>query len=302
MQQQYFEYSAEVEQAIKDKKPILALESTLVTHGLPFPHNLETARIAEEITREHAVVPATIAIIQGKIKIGLSAAELELLVQDKYVQKASTRDLPFILSEGLNAGTTVAASLFCADFSGIKVFATGGIGGVHRGEENDISADLIELARTPLAVVCSGAKAILDLPKTLEVLETFSVPIIGYRTNYLPAFYTAASQYKLPMRIDTIPGLAKLVKIHWRLGLSSSLLIANPIPIEDEIPAEMVETAIQEAMRIAQEKEISGKDMTPFLLSEVANATQGRSLEANIKLIKNNIGVGAMLAHSLYNL
>lgn len=300
--QQFFEYSPEVDQALKLKKPILALESTLITHGLPFPYNLETARSLEQIARDHAVVPATIAILNGKIKIGLTHDELENLVRDKYIIKASTRDLPFVLSQGLSAGTTTAATLYCADSAGIKVFSTGGIGGVHRGDVLDVSADLIELARTPIAVVCSGAKAILDLPKTLEFLETYSIPIIGYRTSTLPAFYTSESAYQLPTRIDNIPALAKYLKTHWQLGMTSSVIIANPIPKEEEISYDVMEPVIIEALRVADEKQITGKEITPFLLSEVTHATEGKSIMANIALLKNNVKLGAMLAHNLANI
>lgn len=300
--QQFFEYSPDVDVALKQKKPILAMESTLITHGLPFPYNLETAKALEQIARDHAVTPATIAILNGKIKIGLTSEELENLVKDKYVIKASSRDLPYVLSQGLSAGTTVAATLYCADSAGIKVFATGGIGGVHRGDEMDISADLIELARTPIAVVCAGAKAILDLPKTLEFLETFSIPVIGYRTSTFPAFYTSETTHQLSTRIDNIPALAKYVKIHWQLGMSSSVVIANPIPKEEEISLDIMEPAIIEALRTAEEKNISGKEITPFLLSEVMHATEGKSILANIALIKNNVKLGAMLAHSIANI
>lgn len=195
---QFFEYSQEVEQAIRHKKPVLALESTLITHGLPYPQNIETAKALESLVREQGVTPATIAVLAGKIKIGLNEDELELLVNDDHIIKASKRDLPYVITEKLNAGTTVAATLFCAEAVGIRVFATGGIGGVHRGNEQDISADLIELSRTPMAVVCAGAKAILDLPRTLEFLETHSIPIVGYRTDSLPAFYSASSPYQPP--------------------------------------------------------------------------------------------------------
>ncbi len=220
----FFDYSDEVKQAIQERKPLLALESTLITHGLPFPNNLETAFAVEQLVREQGVTPATIAIVQGKIKIGLAANELEMIAKDKHVMKASVRDIPFILSKRQNAGTTVAATLFCANYTGMKVFATGGIGGVHRGDEQDISADLIQLAKTPIAVVCSGAKAILDLPKTLEFLETYSIPIVGYRTDTLPAFYTAETNYKLPSLVwMTSPLLVQLLRIHWQLGVASGI-------------------------------------------------------------------------------
>lgn len=300
--QQFFEYSPEVEQAMKDKKPILALESTLITHGLPYPHNIEMAKAMEQIARENEAVPAIIAIVQGKIRFGLSQSELELLTHDRYVVKASTRDLPYVLSENLNAGTTVAATLFCADYAGIKVFATGGIGGVHRGDAGDISADLIELARTPIAVVCSGAKAILDIPRTLEFLESFSVPIIGYRTDMFPAFYSALTPHRLQTRIDNVPALVKLLKIHWQLGIASSIVIANPVPGEDEIPLPVIEPIIDVAIEEAEQKQITGKALTPFLLAEIMHATEGRSLQTNIKLIHNNVKLGAQIAHAIANI
>lgn len=297
--QTLFEFSNEVKNAISDRKPILALESTLITHGLPHPQNLETALALEQIARENGVTPATIAIMNGKVKIGLTHEELQTLVKDEKVVKASVRDLPYILSKKLNAGTTVASTLFCADYAGIKVFATGGIGGVHRGDDNDVSADLIELAKTPIAVVCAGAKAILDIPRTLEYLETHSVPVIGYRTDKLPAFYSTESAYSVQARVDDIASLAELMKTHWRLGLRSGVLITNPIPMSDEIPAEAIEPVIANALNQAKEKNIRGKNITPFLLSEVSTVTKGKSLQANIQLIKNNVRLGALLASKI---
>lgn len=296
---QFFEYSHEVEQAVRQKKPVLALESTLITHGLPYPENIETAKALETLVREQGVTPATIAVLAGKIKIGLNEDELELLVNNDHIVKASKRDLSYVITEKLNAGTTVAATLFCAEAVGIRVFATGGIGGVHRGNEQDISADLIELSRTPMAVVCAGAKAILDLPRTLEFLETHSIPIVGYRTDSLPAFYSASSPYQLPTRIDDIQSLVKMLNTHWQLGLSSSVLIANPIPRHEEIDSNIIEPAIASALEEANEKQITGKAITPFLLNEMAAATQGKSLKANIALIKNNVVLAAQLAKAL---
>ncbi len=297
--QAYFEYSTEVQDALNNKKPILALESTLITHGLPFPQNLETAQAVEELVRERNVTPATIAIIDGKIKVGLNQDELEKLVQTKTVYKASKRDIPYLLSKGLSAGTTVAATLFCADYAGIRVFATGGIGGVHHGDSFDISADLIELARTPVAVICAGAKAILDLPRTIEFLETYSIPVIGYGTETLPAFYTRETSYKLTSHVNDIPALAKLLKIHWQLGMTTGILIANPINAADEIPADIIDPVITNALKAASERMITGKEVTPFLLGEVAAVTKGKSMAANISLIKNNVRLGADLAAAL---
>jgi pseudouridine-5'-phosphate glycosidase len=299
--QNFFEYSDEVKDALEDNKPILALESTVITHGLPYPNNAETGFALEKIARDHHVTPATIAIIKGKIKIGLTQQELEFLAQDKNVVKASKRDLPLVLSQKLSAGTTVAATLFCAAACGIKVFSTGGIGGVHRGDAQDISADLIELARSPVAVVCAGAKAILDLPRTLEFLETYSVPVVGYRTDTLPAFYTESTQYKLTARADNVETLATMLKIQSQLRLLVGMLIVNPIPTADSIPADMIEPVIAAAIKKAELHGISGKEMTPFLLSEVSTATSGLSQRANISLIKNNVRLGAELAYALAN-
>lgn len=295
----YFEYSAEVKDAISNKKPVLALESTIITHGMPYPQNLETAQAVEAIARTNNVTPATIAIMNGKIKIGLNDDELNSLAENKKSLKASKRDIPFILSTGKNAGTTVAATLFCAGHAGIRVFATGGIGGVHHGDSMDISADLTELSRTPIAVVCAGAKAILDLPRTLEFLEMCSIPVIGYRTDNLPAFYTASTSYPLTCRVDDVSTLAKILEMHWRLGMTSGMLITNPIPLHDEIPAALIEPVIEKALQDAVEKHITGKDVTPFLLSEIAAVTKGKSLAANISLIKNNVKLGAELAAAL---
>jgi len=297
--QPFFEFSADVKQAMENEEPILALESTIISHGMPYPQNLETALAVEQIARDHGATPATIAIMNGKIKIGLSRHELEQFAQDKHVVKASRRDLPIVLSEKLSAGTTVAATLFCAARAGIKIFATGGIGGVHRGDDQDISADLIELARTPVAVICAGAKAILDLPRTLEFLETMSVPVIGYRTRVLPAFYTDTTSYSLPATAQDVTNLATMLKTHWQLGMSSGILITNPIPAEFAIPSEVIEPVIAKALQKALQQNITGKAITPFLLSEVAYLTQGKSLEANIALIKNNVRLGAELACSI---
>jgi pseudouridine-5'-phosphate glycosidase len=295
----FFEYSNEVQQALSSGSPILALESTIISHGLPYPDNLETALSLEKMVRDKGVTPATIAIINGRIKIGLSENELEHLARDKHVTKASRRDLGFILSQKFSAGTTVAATLFLAAHAGIKVFSTGGIGGVHRGGHQDISADLIELARNPVAVVCAGAKAILDLPRTLEFLETFSVPVIGYRTEVLPAFYTATTKHLLPASVNDVHTLVNILKTHWELGMSSGVLITHPIPAEFAIAADKIEPVIEQAIQKAEKNTITGKSLTPFLLSEVALLTQGESIKANIALIKNNVILGAELAYAL---
>lgn len=298
----YMDFSPEVKDALANNRPVLALESTIITHGMPYPENLKTAQQVEAVVRAQGVTPATIAIMNGKIKIGLSESELNRLVQDKQAMKASKRDIPIMLQQKVNAGTTVSATLFCAHRAGIKVFATGGIGGVHRGDALDISADLTELAQTPIAVICAGAKAILDLPRTLEYLETYSIPVIGFGTNKLPAFYTRESDYELPLRLNTIRELGDYLKLHWDLQLSSGILIMNPIPRETEIKAELINPAIERALKLAHEKNIIGKNMTPFLLKEVSEATQGKSLAANISLINHNVLLGAQLAREISEL
>ncbi len=298
---QFFDYSPEVKTALEHKKPILALESTIISHGMPYPDNYETALAVEQIVREHDVTPATIAVIDGTIKIGLTANELQQFANNKEVLKASRRDLPFIVANRHSAGTTVAATLFCATKAGIKLFATGGIGGVHRGDAQDISADLIEISRTPIAVICAGAKAILDLPRTLEFLETMSVPVIGYRTKVLPAFYTDATHYPLSTWVDDVSTLAHILTAHWDLGMSSGVLVTNPIPTEFNIPIQEIEPVIMNAIQKAEQNNISGKALTPFLLAEVAQLTQGKSLLANIALIKNNARLGAELARIIYS-
>jgi pseudouridine-5'-phosphate glycosidase len=293
------DYSAEVKEALSARQPVLALESTIITHGMPYPDNLKTAQAVEAIVRAQGVTPATIAIMNGKIKIGLSEQDLDQLVHDKSAMKASKRDIAYVLQQKLNAGTTVSATLFCAHLAGINVFATGGIGGVHRGDAMDISADLIELAQTPIAVICAGAKAILDLPRTLEFLETYSIPVIGYGTKKLPAFYTSESEHTLPMQVNKINELADYLNIHWQLKMPSGVLIMNPVPKENEIAAEVIQPAIQQALQRAAENNVLGKEITPFLLKEVSSATQGKSLAANISLIKNNVLLGAQLARQL---
>lgn len=296
----HFDYSAEVLQAKQDNKPILALESTLITHGLPAPYNQEIALSAENIVRAANVVPATIAILNGQIKIGLTTDELEQLINDKTCVKASTRDLPYLLTQKLSAGTTVAATAFCAHVAGIKTFATGGIGGVHRGNAMDISADLIAISKTPIAIVCSGAKVILDLAKTLEFLETYSIPIVGYQTEYLPGFYCAQTPHKLPAVFNTLESLAQYLHVHWQCNSNMGVIVANAIPHADEIPLAVIEPVINQALQQATAKQITGKAITPFLLNAIREMTAGKSLTANLSLIKNNVRVGAELAKIMY--
>lgn len=302
--QKFIEFSREVKEALDSKKPVVALESTIISHGMPYPENIETAKAVEEIVRENGAIPATIAIINGRIKIGLSKEELEFMATSKEILKASRRDLPVVIAKGLNAATTVSATMICANLAGIKVFVTGGIGGVHRGAEEtfDISADLQELANTDVAVVCAGAKAILDLPRTLEYLETFGVPVIGFRTEEFPAFYTRESGLKVDYRVEDEVEAAKVIKTKWDLGLKGGILIANPIPEEYALDRAYIEKAIEEAIFEADRRGIRGKALTPFLLEKIKDLTEGKSLKANIELVKNNARVGAKIAVQLNKL
>jgi pseudouridylate synthase len=301
MLEKWLEYSQEVTEAKEAGKPVVALESTIISHGMPYPQNVHTAREVEQIVRENGAVPATIAILDGKIKIGLSDEELEYLGQSRDVEKASRRDLPYLLSAKKNGATTVAATMICAELAKIEVFVTGGIGGVHREAETtmDISADLQELAKTNVAVVCAGAKSILDLGLTLEYLETQGVPVVGYRTDSLPAFYTRTSQYYVNFRLDTPEAVAEMIKTKWELGLDGGVVVANPIPEEDALEEGFIAQVIEKALGEASENQIGGKQVTPFLLGKVKELTDGKSLIANISLVKNNARVGAKIAASL---
>ena len=301
MLENYMEISKEVKAAIEGKKPVVALESTIISHGMPYPKNVETALEVEEIIRSMGAIPATIAILNGKIKVGLSHDEIEYLGKAKDVYKVSRRDLPFIIAKGLNGATTVASTMIISKLAGIKVFVTGGIGGVHRGAEKsfDISADLQELAHTDVAVVCAGAKSILDLGLTLEYLETFGVPVVGYKTDEFPAFFTRKSGYGVDYRVDSEEELAKAIKTKWDLGLNGGIVVANPILEEYEMDKDVIDKAIEEALKEAEEKGIKGKKVTPFLLSRVKDKTGGDSLKSNIELVYNNAKVGANLAIEL---
>jgi pseudouridylate synthase len=301
MLEKWLEYSQEVLEAREAGKPVVALESTIISHGMPYPQNVHTAREVEEIIRENGAVPATIAILGGKIKIGLSDEDLEYLGQSKNVEKASRRDIPFLLSTKKNGATTVAATMICAELAGIKVFVTGGIGGVHREAETtmDISADLQELAQSNVAVVCAGAKSILDLGLTLEYLETQGVPVVGFGTDTLPAFYTRTSPFNVNFRLDSADEVAEMIKTKWELGLNGGIVVANPIPEENALEESFISEVIDQALAEAKEKQIGGKQVTPFLLGKVKELTEGKSLVANIALVKNNARVGAMIAASL---
>ena len=290
--------STEVQQALKTGLPIVALESTIISHGMPFPQNLETALTVEKIIREESAVPATIAILNGRIKIGLSQHELEQFAKQTSQIKVSRRDLPLVISQKQSGGTTVAATMICAKLAGIAVFVTGGIGGVHRESENtmDISADLMELAQTNVAVVCAGIKSILDIPRTLEYLETQGVPVIGYKTEEFPAFYTPSSGSLVHSRLDTPEEIAHCMKIKWKLGLDGGIVIGNPVQEQDAMDASIIQQAISEALRDAAQKQIEGKNVTPFLLERINRLTMGESLKSNISLVCNNAHLGAKIA------
>lgn len=293
--------AAEVRDALAEGRAVVALESTIVTHGMPQPHNLETARAVEEIVRSEGAVPATIALVDGRIRVGLERAELDRLASAAGAAKASRRDLATHLATRATAGTTVTATMIAAAKAGIAIFATGGIGGVHRGAAQtfDVSADLIELSRTPVAVVCAGAKSILDLPKTLEVLETFGVPVLGYRTDDFPAFFARTSGHKVDHRFDSPGELAEVIATQMRLRLDTGILITNPIAEADALPASEIEARIDEACRDAERAGIAGKALTPFLLQRINELTGGRSLTANIALIKSNAALAAQVGIEL---
>ncbi|MFC7365456.1 MULTISPECIES: pseudouridine-5'-phosphate glycosidase [Bhargavaea] len=295
---QYLEFSKEVKEAIEAGKPIVALESTIISHGMPYPQNVQTAREVEQIVRDGGAVPATMALIDGKIKIGLSDDELEMFGNADNVAKASRRDIGYLLATKQLGATTVAATMICADLAGIRVFVTGGIGGVHRGAETtmDISADLDELGKTNVAVVCAGAKSILDIGLTLEYLETKGVPVVGYGTDELPAFFTRKSGFPLSISTDSAEDVAGMLKAKWDLGLEGGAVIANPIPEEDELDPAFINGIIENALQEAKENGISGKETTPFLLGKVKDLTEGKSLVANIALVKHNAKVGTEIA------
>lgn len=304
MLKQYLEISAEVKQALACGKGVVALESTIISHGMPYPQNVETALEVERIVRENGAVPATIAILNGVLKVGLSEDEIEVLGKSNDVIKVSRRDIPFMVAGKTNGATTVAATMIIAALAGIKVFATGGIGGVHRGaqESFDISADLQELAKTDVAVVCAGAKSILDIGLTLEYLETVGVPVIGYKTKELPAFYTTKSGFEVDYRLDTPLQIAETLKAKWELGLAGGVVVANPIPEEYAMDYELISAAIESALTEAEEKGIKGKESTPFLLAKVKEITGGKSLNANIQLVYNNAKLGAEIAAEMVKL
>jgi pseudouridine-5'-phosphate glycosidase len=296
----YFLIKPEVNQALQLKKPIVALESTVITHGLPFPENINLANDVEMEIREQGCIPATIAIIDGNICVGLDRSQLDQLVHTEDVRKISVRDIAPAMVSKKSGGTTVAGTLAIAQLAGVKVFATGGIGGVHRDAPFDVSADLGQLARSQLVVVCAGAKAILDIPATLEVLETYGVPVIGYKTGEFPAFYSLSSGIPVSMRIDSAQEVALLAQFHWNMGMPGSILVAVPPPADVAIESSVVETAIQTALAEAKDKNIHGQAVTPFLLRRVSELTGGASLKANLGLLRNNARVAEEIANFSY--
>ena len=298
----YLDISPEVQKALAEGKPVVALESTIISHGMPYPKNVETAMLVEKTIRDNGAVPATIAIIGGRLKAGLSPEEIEYLGKSgRKVAKVSRRDLAAIVARGADGATTVTTTMIIAHMAGIKVFATGGIGGVHRGAETtmDISADLEELARTPVMVVCAGAKSILDLGLTLEYLETKGVPVIGYGTDELPAFYTRRSGFGVDYRVDTPAQLAAMFKAQQELGMKGGMLVTNPIPEQYAMDKEVIDAAIDQAVKESKEQGIHGKETTPFLLARVVELTGGDSLESNIQLVLNNAIVASKTAAEL---
>ena len=298
----YLKLSPEVEKALQEGKPVVALESTIISHGMPYPQNVETAFACEKVCRDNGAVPATCAIIGGKLCAGLTAEEIDYLGREgTKVTKASRRDIPMLLSKKMDGATTVAATMIIAHMAGIKVFATGGIGGVHRkGQDTmDISADLDELGRTPVCVVCAGAKAILDLPRTMEYLETKGVPVVGYGTDELPAFYTAKSGIPLTCRADTPKEVAGAIHAAEALGYPGGMLVTVPIPQEWSMDPDYINGAIDKALAMADEQGIVGKAITPFLLSQIKQITDGNSLKSNIQLVYNNVKTAAQIAAAL---
>ncbi len=292
------ELTDEVAQALNDGAPVVALESTIISHGMPFPQNVEMATEVERIIREGGAVPATIAVLDGRPRIGLSQEDLHLLATSPDVSKISTRDLPYAVAQGIHGATTVASTMRLASLAGISVFVTGGLGGVHRGAERtfDVSADLTELSQTNVAVVSAGVKSILDIGLTLETLETLGVPVVAYGTDDFPAFFSRISGHAAPMTLDTPAEIAGLMSAKWRLGLAGGVAIVNPIRAEDEIPADEIGVIIEQAVADMDAQGIHGKEATPFLLGRIVEITKGASLVANIALVNNNARLGAQVA------
>jgi len=294
----YLVIKSEVQEAIDNNIPIVALESTIISHGMPFPRNVETALSVEDAVRKEGAIPATIAIKDGKCFVGLTIDEINYFGKEPNVWKVSLRDMPYVISHQLPGATTVAATMRIASMAGIKIFATGGIGGVHRGAEMnmDISADLTEMANTNVAVVSAGVKSILDIGLTLEYLETKGIPVVTYGQSEFPSFYSGKSGFISPLRIDTAADMAKMLKVKWTMGLNGAVLIANPVPADQEVDAQTIETHIQQALAAAKENDITGKKITPFLLKHIADHSKGESLDANIALIHHNASLAAKIA------
>ncbi len=302
MKNSHLEISSEVRAAIEDHRPVVALESTIISHGMPFPQNVETALHVERVVRNAGAIPATCAILNGKMKAGLSPAEIEFLGKEgQKMPKTSRRDLPFLISQRKNGATTVASTMIIAAAAGIRIFATGGIGGVHRGAEltMDISADLQELAQTPVAVICAGVKSILDIGLTLEYLETMGVPVVGFQTNDFPAFFTRKSGFGVDGRLENARDVANLLKTKWEMNLRGGVLIANPVPEKSEADPVFIQNAIEKALVEAAEQGIKGKAVTPFLLSKIEKLTSGKSLATNIDLVCHNAWVAGEIAVEL---
>ena len=299
MNSKYLDINTNIKKALAEKSPVVALESTIISHGMPFPQNVETALKVEAVIRENGAIPATIAIIDGKFKVGLTEDEIEYLgISGKKIVKASRRDIPYLVSKKVDGATTVASTMIGAQMAGIKIFATGGIGGVHRGAQKtlDISADLQEFAQTNIAVVCAGVKSILDIGLTLEYLETHGVPVLGYKTKELPAFYTQKSGFEVDYQLNTVTEIANFLKAKWDMNLKGGVVIANPIPAKFQLDYKSINKIINEAVLESKEKRIVGKEITPFLLAKVKERTDGKSLEANIQLVYNNAKLAAQIA------
>lgn len=302
--EKYLDMTEEVASALKEGRPIVALETTIISHGMPYPQNLDSAKRCEDIIREAGAIPASMAIVKGRIKVGLSQEDLQFLATSKDIRKVSRRDFASCIADGASGASTVAATIMIADMVGIKFFATGGIGGVHRGFKDimDVSADLDELANTQMCVICAGAKSILDIPKTLEYLETKGVTVLSYQNDEFPAFFLRNSGFKADRRLDDLSVLAKTMKVKKDLNIRGGIVLGNPIPKEYEMDAKKINTAIEEALQAAEEKGVKGKEATPFLLKYVVEATEGKSLEANMQLVWNNCAVAAKLAVLYSNL
>ena len=299
MDSKLLRYSPEVQAALATKKPIVALESTVIAHGLPRPQNFETAQRLEQIVRQAGALPATIAILEGQLLVGLSDEQIRFVAKHEDIKKVSIRDLPIAIAQKWHGATTVASTSWIAHRAGIRVFATGGIGGVHRGSLPDVSADLPTLATTPLVVVCSGAKIVLDLVATREWLETYGITVVGYQCNELPAFYSRRSGLPVDVRADSPDEVAQLFKAQQALGIEHALLVTVPVPEEFEVPAADLELALNSSLREAESQQVAGRDLTPFLLSRMAQASEGATLKANIALLENNARIAATIARAL---